>query len=611
MGMLEVELFGSTLSACGAKGLWGAVSLTTPISEHGRDTCRCMLTGGLASWISMLVMASSFRGVHLHADQGARMRWPAPGPDTQPLVLRVHGKPAPGQPSPERLRMAVVNGMRSWNWAIGNQVPFNLWMGPEEGTFPSIIADDDMNAIFWRSAAMAQGDPQAAQLGPKQAAYTKIYFDPANARLRGFDLILNDLDFRFVSREDVALGLAAHPQLDRKELYLEDTVLHELGHALGLDHSLDVQSVLYPRAVGGRPRLSCDDLSTIRAQYDDGKAFPQGSQGNFEGVVQDEKGRALFGVGVMAMNLQNPLLRASTSTQRDGRFRFRALRGGDYAFYVYPQWHVSRYFSQRVGWDRADFCPDPGSASGKRVFPAQWLRGAQEEVLWRSTADQAGPLQITAACSSPAARVPGLATPRFPIRIEPKGAGGPAYLSIADRFRNSPQDVPEEIRYYRWKHPGGDVSIHWVSDAISAHHSAKLALWRPGGDAASPQRLAEEISLADSPGSIHLRQRALAAGEYLLSVQRSTLRTPQRGLLGYAVPRNAYFFWIRPGVGEAQSCASHPVRWPAYEPPEQWPPRPAEEGGCRVSGGRSGWPALAFLLFCVYPLRSQRRDPKP
>lgn len=558
----------------------------------------------------MLVMASSFRGVHLHGDHGARMRWPAPQQDSPPLVLRVHGSPAPGQPSPERLRMAVVNGMRSWNWAIGNQVPFELWMGPEQGTYPSMIADDDMNAIFWRSAALAQGDPQAAQLGPKQAAYTKIYFDPIEARLRGFDLILNDVDFRFVSRQDVALGLVAEPQIEGKELYLEDTLLHELGHALGLDHSLDIDSVLYPRAVGGRPRLSCDDLSTIRAQYEDSKVLAQGSQGEFEGVVKDEKGRALFGVGVMAVHVHNPKLRASTSTQRDGRFRFRGLREGDYSFYVYPQWHVSRYFSQRVGWDRADFCPEPGSAVGKRVFPAQWLRGAKREVLWHSSAGQAGPLEITVSCDSPAPRLPGLATPRFPIQLETVEANRPAFLSVADRFRDRAQDVPEEIRYYRWKHPGGDVSIHWVSDAISAHHSAKLALWQPGVQAATPKLLSEEISVASSPGSIHLRQPALPAGEYLLSVQRSALRSPQRGLLGYAVPENAYFLWIRPGVGQAQECASHPDRWPGYEPPEKWPPRPAEEKGCSVNGLSSTWPSLALLLFCVYPIRSRRLDPQ-
>jgi len=41
-------------------------------------------------------------------------------------------------------------------------------------------------------------------------------------------------------------------------------LLHELGHALGLGHSDDKKSVLYP-IVGTTPKLSAGDIAGIRA----------------------------------------------------------------------------------------------------------------------------------------------------------------------------------------------------------------------------------------------------------------------------------------------------------------------------------------------------------
>ncbi len=50
---------------------------------------------------------------------------------------------------------------------------------------------------------------------------------------------------------------------------LDTTVLHELGHALGLDHSANPDAVMFARATGGesRRRLTADDIAGLRSLY--------------------------------------------------------------------------------------------------------------------------------------------------------------------------------------------------------------------------------------------------------------------------------------------------------------------------------------------------------
>lgn len=64
----------------------------------------------------------------------------------------------------------------------------------------------------------------------------------------------------------------ADPGLTQSQAYFRAVVLHELGHALGLDHSNDQRSIMYPLMRPNVLDLGGDDLPRVQARY--GKPAP-------------------------------------------------------------------------------------------------------------------------------------------------------------------------------------------------------------------------------------------------------------------------------------------------------------------------------------------------
>lgn len=550
--------------------------------------------------------ACSFRAVPLETPAGASIRWDLAALGQKPLALRVYESTPAGQPSPERLRMAVVNAMRSWDWALGHRLRFDVWMGGDPKAFTPGFVADEKNVIFWRSDALGQGDQVAQSLTSSQAAYTKVYFDEVSGKMQGFDLALNDAAFRFVSRHDVATGQAQPPKRENSELYLEDTVLHELGHALGLDHSLDPASVLYPtsRLVG---QLGCDDLSSVRSLYSDALTSPLAE---LSGTVRFQGGQGVYGVGVMAVHQQNPSLRALTSTRPSGAFSFKGLVPGRYALYAYPQSHLARYFVQKESWHSHLVCSNPTKPGRMQLFPAQWLSNAQGRIQWVQTTTSApAQVRLNLECDLSKTKVPAVATPRFPVRLMPRqDENGRTVWTARDHFRNRPADLPNELRHYTWTHPGGPLSLHWMSDVLGSEHSARLMIWTAKAEGALGEPNIKSEPSPETWGMQYLHVENLAAGDYVLGVQRSSLRKSKQGLLGDALPWWSYFFWMHQG-GERQSCARAPVRWPSYEAPTPAPP-PVESQhsrGCRADDTPLSFIAGVFVMLVLGWRRGTRR----
>lgn len=565
----------------------------------------------LGKGVAWALWASSFRAVTLQTPTDQTIRWDLQAQRGSPLVLRLYETYPSKQPDPDRVRMAVVNGMRSWNWAIGNHLPFDLWAGQDEGSFPPRFLPDELNAIFWRSAAMRQRDEIATAMRKSQAAYTAIYFDEVSGEMKGFDMALNDVNFRFVSRQDVALGLAQPPDVKNKELYLEDTVLHELGHVFGLDHSLDPESVLYPIPRRAPGSLGCDDLASVRGLYSQSGVEVSKAANAFElsGVLRSENGVPLPGYGVMAVHRDNPKLRVTASTKAQGRFSFKGMREGSYALYAYPLKPLRRFFVQSQEWGSASVCEDPQNTPELTHAPPQWVSLPSGRVQWMQAqriGQTAGPGQaLELRCSLAKGEAPSVASPRFPVKLHAQAAGPESVWSMSDRFRNRPELLPNAMRHYTWSHPGGPAKIGWLSDAIGSEHSVTLALWRVTENENEPALIQELQPSLEHPGEHQLWQPHLDAGEYLVSVKRSNLREARQGLTGAGAKPWSYFVWVdqHPAV---PTCEASPQSWPAYEAPTRWPPNPEGDRGCRILDARQGSLWSVFGLVALGWIRRRR-----
>jgi hypothetical protein len=73
---------------------------------------------------------------------------------------------------------------------------------------------------------------------------------------------------------DAARAWSAPGSEQAGSLSLEQAALHELGHVLGLDHSPDEDSTLYPEPSPARARLSRGDRDGIHSLYGGGSAAP-------------------------------------------------------------------------------------------------------------------------------------------------------------------------------------------------------------------------------------------------------------------------------------------------------------------------------------------------
>ena len=55
--------------------------------------------------------------------------------------------------------------------------------------------------------------------------------------------------------------------IDMTESKLKQVILHELGHAIGLPHSSDISSIMYPTAIATSNKITNEDLELIRKLY--------------------------------------------------------------------------------------------------------------------------------------------------------------------------------------------------------------------------------------------------------------------------------------------------------------------------------------------------------
>lgn len=138
----------------------------------------------------------------------------------------------------------------------------NVWDAPSGFTNLGYVADGNVDA----------GAPQASggHLGDIRVAAWRItsgqvlahaFFPATEATVGPGGTIGGDVHINTIfSWED-------NPNANNGQFDLLTVLIHELGHSLGLQHSSDPMSVMFPNYQGARRSLSADDIAGIQAIY--------------------------------------------------------------------------------------------------------------------------------------------------------------------------------------------------------------------------------------------------------------------------------------------------------------------------------------------------------
>jgi predicted Zn-dependent protease len=163
-----------------------------------------------------------------------------------------------------------------------------------------------------------------------------ITFTPLNDSRPGTARVTSDTATGTIIEADIAINsnLSFSTNGAANTYDLESTIVHEVGHLLGLDHSGVVGATMQPRQglnIPGDPTftmrtLSDDDLAGIRSIYGQRTPFAVGSIA----------GQVNYGAGahVWAENFYTGRVAGSSITKSDGSYRIDQLPTSDYRVFV-------------------------------------------------------------------------------------------------------------------------------------------------------------------------------------------------------------------------------------------------------------------------------------
>ncbi len=176
------------------------------------------------------------------------------------------------------LRAALNASFDAWNapscsdlelYEVGLTDREDIGLDCAEGAPPNI------NVVVWREDAWGE-------LGPSYTrsvyALTSVTFRASSAIIADADIELNGVNFTFTNEDNANATLVD----------VRNTMTHEVGHFIGLDHSEHQDATMFGMAPEGelsKRELKPDDIEALCTIYPSGGPLPQGPQGPCNSAV--------------------------------------------------------------------------------------------------------------------------------------------------------------------------------------------------------------------------------------------------------------------------------------------------------------------------------------
>lgn len=214
---------------------------------------------------------------------------------------------------------AELNAVRAcfdqWQSVAGTRVKF------EEGGLISPGADvntsDHTNVVFWAKKSTLVNGGLDDISGALSITFPRVTAD--NVLLEA-DIVLNGVQFRWFT------DFGSTNQTDQ---FIEATLLHEIGHFIGLDHSPVGGATMLARGAAGvntQAGLSADDIAAVRFLYP-----AEGYEKKF-GMIRGQvsmNGTGVFGACVIIEDSAGGIASGTVANQ-NGEYELPALTPGNY-----------------------------------------------------------------------------------------------------------------------------------------------------------------------------------------------------------------------------------------------------------------------------------------